>query len=134
MSEIGSQELGNGLDAARLRAMLELAATSDPDLRAAIARIGYPTPRQRDPGFSTLLRIILAQQVSTASAAAMWRKLEAALGREPTPESFLTLDESGTARVRFQRPQGRAPAGCVERSRPARSMSRVWPGSRRKQP
>ena len=93
MSEIGSQELGNGLDAARLRAMLDELATSDPDLRAAIARIGYPTPRQRDPGFSTLLRIILAQQVSTASAAAIWRKLEAALGREPTPESFLTLDD-----------------------------------------
>ncbi len=93
MSEIGSLKMRNGLDAARLRVMLDELATSDPDLRAAIARIGYPAPRQRDPGFATLLRIILAQQVSTASAAAIWRKLETALGREPTPESFLTLDD-----------------------------------------
>ena len=73
--------------------MLDALAQADPDLRAAIARVGYPAPRQRDPGFGTLLRIILAQQVSTASAAALWRKLEAALGGDVTPASFLTLDD-----------------------------------------
>ena len=81
------------LDAARLCSMLDALAQADPDLRAAIARVGYPAPRQRDPGFGTLLRIILAQQVSTASAAALWRKLEAALGGDVTPASFLTLDD-----------------------------------------
>jgi DNA-3-methyladenine glycosylase II len=85
---------GIGLDAARLRAMLNALAIEDVDLRRAIARVGYPAPRQRDPGFATLLRIILAQQVSTASAAALWRKLEAALAGELSAERFLTLDDA----------------------------------------
>jgi DNA-3-methyladenine glycosylase II len=40
------------------------------------------------------VRIILAQQVSTASAAALWRKLEALLGGEVTAERFLTLGDA----------------------------------------
>ena len=74
--------------------MLDELAARDPDLAAAIARLGYPAPRQRDPGFATLLRIILAQQVSTASAAAIWRKLEARLGGEVTPAAVLALDDA----------------------------------------
>ena len=93
MTDIGPAT-GNGLDAARLRAMLNALAIEDVDLRRAIARVGYPAPRQRDPGFATLLRIILAQQVSTASAAALWRKLEAALAGEVSAERFLTLDDA----------------------------------------
>ena len=81
------------LDADRLRAMLDTLAAGDPDLRRALARVGYPASRQRDPGFATLLRIILAQQVSTASAAAIWRKLEAALQGEVTPARLLALDD-----------------------------------------
>lgn len=73
--------------------MLDALAATDADLRQAIVRVGYPAPRQRDPGFATLLRIILAQQVSTASAAAIWRKLEQVLGGEATPERFLRLDD-----------------------------------------
>ena len=74
--------------------MLDELAARDHDLAAALARLGYPAPRQRDPGFATLLRIILAQQVSTASAAAIWRKLEARLGGEVTPAAFLALDDA----------------------------------------
>lgn len=74
--------------------MLDVLAATDSDLRQAIVRVGYPAPRQRDPGFATLLRIILAQQVSTASAAAIWRKLEQALGGDVTPSTFLTLDDA----------------------------------------
>ena len=34
-----SPDVGNGLDAARLRVMLDALATADPDLRSAIARV-----------------------------------------------------------------------------------------------
>jgi DNA-3-methyladenine glycosylase II len=81
--------------------MLDSLAERDADLRAAIARVGYPAPRQRDPGFATLLRIILAQQVSTASAAAIWRKLEVALGGEVTPDRFLGLDDAALRAAGF---------------------------------
>ena len=81
--------------------MLDELAARDADLAAALARLGYPAPRQRDPGFATLLRIILAQQVSTASAAAIWRKLEARLGGEVTPAAFLALDDAALRAAGF---------------------------------
>lgn len=81
--------------------MLDELAARDPDLAAAIARLGYPAPRQRDPGFATLLRIILAQQVSTASAAAIWRKLEGQLGGDVTPSAFLALDDGALRAAGF---------------------------------
>lgn len=89
------------LDADRLRAMLDTLAAGDPDLRRALARVGYPASRQRDPGFATLLRIILAQQVSTASAAAIWRKLEAALQGKVTPARLLALDDAALRAAGF---------------------------------
>lgn len=56
-----------------LEATRELAAI-DPDLAGIAARHGPPPLWGRDPGFETLVRIILEQQVSLRSA-------EAALGR-----------------------------------------------------
>jgi DNA-3-methyladenine glycosylase II len=81
--------------------MLDALAAADADLARALAQVGYPAPRQRDPGFATLLRIILAQQVSTASAAAIWRKLEAALGGEVGPDRFLGLDDAALRAAGF---------------------------------
>ena len=67
----------------------------DPDLAALHARYGPPPAWRREPGFAGLVRIILAQQVSFASAEATYGRLEAALGGEVTPERFLEQrDES----------------------------------------
>ena len=74
------------------RAIDRLAAV-DPDVEAAVTRIGYPIPRLRPPGFATLLRIMVSQQVSTRSAAAIWGRLEAACGEATTPDNYLKLDE-----------------------------------------
>lgn len=93
------------LDAERLRAMLDTLAAADADLAEALAQVGYPAPRQRDPGFATLLRIILAQQVSTASAAAIWHKLEAVLDGEVGPERFLTLEDAALRAAGFSAPK-----------------------------
>lgn len=83
------------LDAARLRAALDDLALLDPDVARALPLTGYPEPRVRDPGFPTLLRVVAAQQLSTLAAAAIWRKLEAALaGGEVTPARVLALDDA----------------------------------------
>lgn len=74
------------------RAIDRLAAV-DRDVEAAVTRIGYPIPRLRPPGFATLLRIMVSQQVSTRSASAIWGRLEQACGEATTPESYLKLDE-----------------------------------------
>lgn len=57
-----------------------------------IARAGYPKPRIRERGYATLLRTILGQQVSVASAASVWNKLEAFLGKGCPPEVLLSKD------------------------------------------
>lgn len=46
----------------------------DPDLARIVALAGPPPPRQREPGFGALLRIIIGQQVSTKAADALWRR------------------------------------------------------------
>lgn len=68
-----------------LAALQELAAR-DPDIAAALAQIGPPPPRDRPPGFGSLLRAIVGQQISAAAAASLWARLTAAI--DPiTPEA-----------------------------------------------
>ena len=74
------------LSAEQLRADLDALALIEPAFAIAIARIGYPAPRIREPGYATLLRTILGQQVSVASADAVWRKLDATIGGAASPE------------------------------------------------
>ncbi len=74
-----------GLSAEHLRASMDALAGIEPAFAAGLARVGYPPPRLRDRGFATLLRTILGQQVSVASADAHWRKLDSVLGDATDP-------------------------------------------------
>ncbi len=74
-----------GLSETALRASLDALAGIEPAFASALARIGYPEPRIRERGFATLLRTILGQQVSVASAAAVWRKLDMVVGGAADP-------------------------------------------------
>ncbi|PZU14792.1 MAG: DNA glycosylase [Sphingobium sp.] len=78
--------------AKQMRASLDAIALIEPGFAAAIARVGYPEPRMRAPGYDTMLRTILGQQVSVASAAAVWRRLEAELGEGCAPDALLARD------------------------------------------
>ena len=62
-----------GLTAEKLREDLDALAAREPQLAAALARVGYPDARIREPGFATMLRTIVGQQVSVAAAASMWK-------------------------------------------------------------
>lgn len=53
----------------------------DADLAAAVARHGVPPMWARSPGFSVLVKIILEQQVSLASAKSSYDRLRKKLGR-----------------------------------------------------
>ena len=72
-----------------------LAALADrePAFAHAIARIGVPAPRVSEPGYATLLRTIVGQQVSVASARAVYARVEAALG-EDAAAMALASDET----------------------------------------
>ncbi|MDI1294814.1 MAG: DNA-3-methyladenine glycosylase 2 family protein [bacterium] len=75
-----------------LRQSLDVLAALEPGFASAIDRAGYPAPRVRQPGYETLLRTIVGQQVSVASAAAVWRKLETELGMGCDPHALLARD------------------------------------------
>jgi len=80
------------LDETALRLSLDALAALDPMVADSIARLGYPAPRLREPGYETLLRTIVGQQVSVAAAASVWGKLEAAVGAGCPPEALLERD------------------------------------------
>ncbi len=65
-------------DEARLREATERLLTKDPELVERLIAIGGPPPlRRREAGFAGLAAIIVAQQVSTASATAIFGRLHA---------------------------------------------------------
>src|SRR3954451_15428749 len=51
----------------------------DPRLKPILARTGMPALRRREPGFAGLAAIVCGQQLSTASAAAIWARVQAAV-------------------------------------------------------
>ena len=81
-----------GLTAKKLRDDLDALALREPQLAAALERVGYPEARVREAGFATMLRTLIGQQVSVASAASVWNKLEAELGADFTPACLLARD------------------------------------------
>lgn len=77
------------LDAPALKSAMDELAAIQPGFNEGLRRVGYPEPRLRSQGYETLIRTIIGQQVSVASAAAIWRKLEAALGTGVPAEILL---------------------------------------------
>lgn len=74
----------------------------DEDLRRVVKEFGAPPMWARETGFSTLLHIILEQQVSLASAKAAHNKL-IEVARPLTPQRFLKLDDATLKAVGFSR-------------------------------
>ncbi len=63
---------------------------------------GPPPPWAREPGFDTLIEIILGQQVSLASARATYDRLRAAAS-PLTPDRFRKLTDTKLRRIGFSR-------------------------------
>ena len=74
-----------GLTADQLAHALGALSAIEPAFARGIDRIGLPAPRIMAPGFSTLLRTIVGQQVSVASAAAVFARIDAAVGGAADP-------------------------------------------------
>jgi DNA-3-methyladenine glycosylase II len=95
------------LDDLKLAQATQLLAQRDPDLAGVVQRYGVPPMWSRTPGFATLIRIILEQQVSLASALAAFNKLKLRLGVEGDPElsprAVLALDDAELKTIGFSR-------------------------------
>lgn len=75
-----------------IREAMDMLAGRDADIARALAAVGYPAPRIREPGFPALISIIAGQQVSASAAAAIRGRLAAAVS-PLTPENFLVAGE-----------------------------------------
>ena len=80
--------------------------SQDGDLKRVVEQYGRPPMWARRPGFSTLVRIILEQQVSLASADAAFKRLAQAIA-PITPSRFLRLDDETLLRIGFSRQKKR---------------------------
>jgi DNA-3-methyladenine glycosylase II len=104
------------LTIASLAAAVDELAARDADIAGIVARFGRPPLWDREPGFATLLHLILEQQVSLASAAAAFGRLRAAA--DPlTPARFLELTDAELLAIGFSRQKaryGRALASAIE--------------------
>ena len=85
-----------------LQQALDHLAGADKHMAEAIAEIGAPPPRHRPAGFATLMDVIIAQQVSTASARAISGRLRERLSKV-TAEGFVALTDADLRAVGFSR-------------------------------
>jgi DNA-3-methyladenine glycosylase II len=97
-----------------LRTGTEALAGRDPDLARIVRRLGDPPIWGRRPGFSTLIRIILEQQVSLLSARAVYRRLDAHLAGT-TPGGVRTLGVAGLQQLGLTRQKAAYCHGLAER-------------------
>ena len=90
------------LDENNLKEAAHWLAGRDNGLARVLRQYGYPPLWSREPGFSTLVHIILEQQVSLASANAAFRRLQELLGAVH-PEALLALDDEAMRAIGFSR-------------------------------
>jgi DNA-3-methyladenine glycosylase II len=83
-------------------------------LAKAIKAAGVPGSRKMQPGFATLIRIIVDQQVSVAAGASIWAKLDAACKGAVTPARILKLSEAGLRACGFSGQKARYALGVAE--------------------
>lgn len=92
----------SALDEAALKCGLRVLRRRDADLARILENFGAPPLWAREPGFPTLVHMILEQQVSLASARAAYNRL---LERVTplTPAGFLRLDANELRTIGFSR-------------------------------
>ncbi|MEA2780298.1 MAG: DNA-3-methyladenine glycosylase [Rhodospirillaceae bacterium] len=109
----GKRQANKPIEGRGLAAALAALARQDSDLARAIAEVGAPPPRARPAGFASLLDIVLAQQVSTASFRAIAARLTARIGLV-TPASILALGEAELRAIGFSRQKAIYARGLAE--------------------
>lgn len=88
-------------------------AKKDASLARALAAIDRPNIRRRPGGFEALFRIIVEQQVSVASAQAIWGRCEAGM-KTLSPRAALRQGEDGLRGFGLSRPKARYVAALAQ--------------------
>ena len=77
----------------------EKLALADPDIASLIDKIGIPPQRRREKGFSTLIHILISQQISLQAADSIWSKLKAT--SIISPEGIININYEGLRKIGF---------------------------------
>jgi DNA-3-methyladenine glycosylase II len=91
------------LDEISLKKACTILADRDPALAFVLEQYGFPPLWAREPGFSTLVHIILEQQVSLASANAAFARLLELTQPRLTAENFIFLSDESLKNVGLSR-------------------------------
>ena len=117
--EFGSVPVGtmhtviNRLDRATFEEAATLLASEDESIQRVIERWGMPEFWARIPGFETLVLLILEQQVSLESGAAMYKRLRDLLG-SVEPQRILDCGEQPVRDIGVTRQKASYLAGLAE--------------------
>jgi DNA-3-methyladenine glycosylase II len=95
------------LNEERLAEGVQILAQRDSDLARVVEKWGAPPLWPREPGFPTLVYLILEQQVSLASAKAAYERLLDRLNATLVPERFLSLHARTLKKIGFSRQKTR---------------------------
>ena len=101
------------LHRASLLSAVRILARGDRRLARLVARFGVPPLWARRPGFASLLRIILEQQVSLASARAIYHRLAASV-EQVRPADILALGMAGLQGLGLTRQKASYACGLAE--------------------
>jgi len=89
-------------------------ARMDPELGAILSRLGEPPMWGRQPGFASLIKIILEQQVSLEAARTLYRRINRQLGAM-TPDTVYAQQVSGLRQLGLTRQKSAYCHGLAER-------------------
>lgn len=98
---------------ADLQRGIDFLCHTEPRFADIFALTGMPPLRRRSGGFEALLQIVVGQQVSKASASAIWGRLVSTLG-PVTADRFHQFDEDTLRSVGLSRPKVRTVQAVVE--------------------
>jgi DNA-3-methyladenine glycosylase II len=101
------------LDRDQLETAARILAQRDPDLGGILERLGPPPLWDREPGFATLVAIVLEQQVSLRSGAAALERLRRAAGSIDS-EAIARLGEEGAGAAGLTRQKARYVVALAE--------------------
>lgn len=68
-------------------------AKIDSDIGRFLTEIGPPKDRTEEPGFATLARVIIGQQISTKAAASVWAKMLESKYHQPAIAAATKIDD-----------------------------------------
>lgn len=105
--------MSRGLTPAQIAAARLALADRDPALARAHAAAPTFEWRLRNSGFAALMKLIVEQQVSVASAEAIWGRVEAALGPVDSP-GVLAAGEAGLRSCGLSGPKARYALGIAQ--------------------